>query len=124
MSFGFDSVFSLVSSGRSCRFANYDFHTQSLIEDFSKEKVGMEGCSDNRSSRFFLLCQQSGGRPFLSPLHDLGEAISESSNTQRSCFRMAFPKLFVPVPDRGCTCVARASSIWRGRDVEHDALIN
>jgi hypothetical protein len=57
--FGPGFVFSLLSSGRSCRLADRDFHTHSLIEDFSKEKVDMEGRSDYRPSRFFLLCQWS-----------------------------------------------------------------
>jgi hypothetical protein len=36
----------------------------------------MEGRSDHRSSRFFLLCQQNEGRPSFPPFYDLGEAIA------------------------------------------------
>jgi hypothetical protein len=124
MSFGFGFGSSLLSSGRSCRLANCDSNIQLLKEDFSKQKVGMEGRSDQPILASLLALSAKWKSTLFSPFYDLNEAISESSKTQRSCFRMAFPKLFVPVPDRGRMCAARASSIWRGRDIEHDALVN
>jgi hypothetical protein len=112
MSFGFGFGSSLLSSGRSCRLANCDFNIQLLKEDFSKQKVGMEGRSDQPILASLLALSAKWKSTLFSPFYDLNEAISES------------PKLFVPVPDRGRMCAARASSIWRGRDIEHDALVN
>lgn len=59
----------------------------------------------------FLLCQQEWSPIIFPAILRLGRSDCESSKSQRSCFSMVFPKLFVPLPDWGHTCAARAYDI-------------
>lgn len=107
-SFGFGSVSSRLSSGRSYRFAHYDFHTKSLIEDFSKEKVGMEPSILARR----LALSAEWRSTLFPPFYDLREAIA-FVKYPTVVFQNGRPKLFVSLPDWGHTYAARAYGLAR-----------
>jgi hypothetical protein len=102
------SGFSLLSSGRSCRFADCDLHTQPLIEGFSKEKVGKNGRAFRRASSCCV------SRMRVDPLSRPSTTWAKRSRVVRYStvvFQNCLPKLFVPVPDWGRKYAARACDI-------------
>ena len=89
----------------------------SMIEGFSKEKVGMEGCSDRHASCFFLLRKQ-GGALHLSPVHlrlDRGDRESSILNGRVSEWSSQIVCSFARLSQyaRGTS-----SRYWRGRHVK------
>ena len=112
------------SSGRSCRFADCDLLIQ-VADRRLLEREGGDGTAFRpwMLARFFLLCQQSGGRPFFPPFYDMSEAnasrqifngrVSEWSS-QIVCFSARL----------GLYVCGLSLRHWRGRDVEQDTFFD